>query len=537
MSKTPHQPVLGDHVPVKKKLVSPFVHRIGSTMLHYSWARQLAPEAIWMVLLIDRFGFQPARELCSILAQAAVAAVGRDDQPAVVKLSRFKALTNAEQAFVVARLGVPELSALRIGLAPLAAVVADHPLAFLGQPEVGKPSEDERFPQILKQCYDRNSRLAVLAMALAESLMLDQGKLFIAEHLMDNLVERFRVIGDYPDTEASRTAAGGFRAAASMLFMTPMASGQGYEPDDPWVREFWEGVAGFGPCIFDDTLQEESVPDDADDPMSNFIVGFRNAIRADLRARLDRWPLDLNQAEAYEVIAGLLCRQATLALEFSTSPHVWTPNSAPMFLRAIADVFISLAWILRDPVPRAKLFVEDGLGAIKLQIAHQERALEATQDLDERAQLRAMIEMWKGWLTSQRIEVFVEVNLGAWSGLSTRKMAQEAGFLDFYNHVYQPFSNVAHSNWSHVSVFNTVPCDNPAHRGHKVPALLEFEPDPHWLGLAAKYISKTLDHFDEVQDLAEMPHTAFEYISRALAQVASEPQAPTTTQEDLLKVR
>jgi len=47
MTNPPHKPVLGDHVPVRKKLVSPFVHKVGGTMVQYSWTRQLAPEAIW----------------------------------------------------------------------------------------------------------------------------------------------------------------------------------------------------------------------------------------------------------------------------------------------------------------------------------------------------------------------------------------------------------------------------------------------------------------------------------------------------------
>jgi hypothetical protein len=39
-----------------------------------------------------------------------------------------------------------------------------------------------------------------------------------------------------------------------------------------------------------------------------------------------------------------------------------------------------------------------------------------------------------GWLKSQRIPQLLEVNLGSWSGLTVRKMAEEAECLDFYNH-------------------------------------------------------------------------------------------------------
>jgi len=194
---------------------------------------------------------------------------------------------------------------------------------------------------------------------------------------------------------------------------------------------------------------------------------------------------------------------------------MWSPHSGPITLRAMADVFISLAWILKEPGPRARKFVEDGLGAIKLQLAHQERALETATDPKDIEDMRQMIEVWREWLTMQRMEQFVAVNLGSWSGLNTRKMAEEAGFLDFYNYVYQPFSSVAHSNWSHVSMFNTVFCQNPAHRGHRAPAIGSNEPDAHWLFLAGKYLSKSFGHFDETIGRADLPHDALDFFRRA----------------------
>lgn len=156
----------------------------------------------------------------------------------------------------------------------------------------------------------------------------------------------------------------------------------------------------------------------------------------------------------------------------------------------------------KDPRPRARLYIEDGQGAIKLQIAHQKRALEAATDPDDAEELRQMIEVWSDWLAGQRIEALVEVNLGSWSGLNTRKMAEEAGFIDFYNYVYQPFSSVVHSNWAHVSMFNTVHCQNPAHRWHRGAAIAAAPVDINWLYLATKYLSKTFGHFDDVYGLS-----------------------------------
>ena len=297
-----------------------------------------------------------------------------------------------------------------------------------------------------------------------------------------------------------------------MLFLTPLEDGAGFREDASWVGRFWDGIAGFGPCLCEDTFEDEE--GDTSDSIEAFVRGFRNAVRADLRARLAEWRLDLNEVEAFEVVAALLSRQATLAIEFAAAPSMWTPHSGPITLRAMADVFITMAWILKDPGPRASKFVEDGLGAIKLQIAHQERALE-TAAAEDAPELQVMIDAWREWLTMQRMEQFVGVNLGSWSGLNTRKMAEEAGFIDFYNYVYQPFSGVAHSNWAHVSMYNTVFCQNPAHRGHRAPAMAPTEPDAHWLFLAAKYLTKTLKHFDTTLGLSDVPSNAFDYFASA----------------------
>ncbi len=435
-----------------------------------------------------------------------------------VKFSAFTELSDTAKASVMSALDAGTLAAIRQSLAPLATVAPNHPLAFLGNVDAA-PEQNARLPELLDEFYDRNGRAAVLSMALGYELGLDQGKIHVAAHLVDDLIRRFKVIHRYPDTEEARDAAGAFRAANSMLFMKAQPDGRSFEGDSPWVKAFWEHIAGFGPCLFQDTFEDETT--DSEDPLEQFVFAFRNAVRADLRARLANWPLDLNAVEAFEVVTALLCRQATLVMEMASSPGVWTPHIAPILLRAMADVFISLAWILKDPGPRAQRFVEDGQGAIKLQIAHQKRALEAATDPDDAEELRHLIGIWSDWLAAQRMEAFVEVNLGSWSGLNTRKMAEEAGFIDFYNYVYQPFSGVTHSNWAHVSMFNMVHCQNPAHRWHRGAAIAPVPADPNWLYLASKYLSKTLSHFDHVYGF-DLPHAAFGLIAAQLSKIAEE---------------
>ncbi len=518
MTKEIRKPVLQDHVTVKRKLAPSFLHKLGGKFSQYSWTRQLVPEAFWLGLVIDHCGYEAARDHCRALGRAARAAMNGVDCPMFVRASTFTALSETAKQAVISTLDQINLTAICRSLAPLTAVVPNHPLAFLGEADA-TPEQNARFPELLREFYDRNSRAAVLSLALGYELGIDQEKIHISAHLVDDLVARFRVINGYPETEEARRAAGAFRAAAPTLFMTLNLDDVGFEVDTPWVEAFWDYISGFGPCLFPDTLGDENI--DSEDSFEQFVVSYRNAVRTDLRARLDNWPLDLEEIEVFEVVTALLCRQATLAMEMASSPGVWTPHTAPILLRAIADVFINLAWILKDPCPRARLYVEDGQGAIKLQIAHQKRALEAVTDPNDADELRQMIELWSDWLAGQRMEALVEVNLGSWSGLNTRKMAEEAGFLDFYNYVYQPFSNVAHSNWSHVSMFNTVHCQNPAHRWHRGAAIASGPVDLNWLYLASKYLSKTFGHFDHVHDLS-LSHTALNLVTDQLLEETPE---------------
>lgn len=520
MSDKTRKPALQGHVPVKRKLVPSFVHKLGGKLSQYSWTRQLVPEALWIGLVIDHYGYEAARGHCQALIRAACEAMNGLDCPMFVRFSAFAELSEEEKASVISKLDLGALTAIRTSLAPLTAVASNHPLAFLGKADA-VPAKETGLPELLREFYDRNSRAAVLSSALGYELGIEQGKIHTAAHLIDDLNERFNVISRYPETEESRLAAGAFRAAASTLFMTLDLDDARFEESAPWVKEFWNRISGFGPCLLPDTLEDDI--SDSEDPLEQFVVDYRNAVRADLRARLATLSLNLNNIEVFEVVTALLCRQATLVMEMASSPGMWTPHTAPILLRAIADVFINLAWILKDPCPRARLYVEDGQGAIKLQIAHQKRALEAATNANDAEELRQMIEAWSGWLEEQRFEALVEVNLGSWSGLNTRKMAEEAGFIDFYNYVYQPFSGVSHSNWAHVSMFNTIRCQNPAHRWHRGAAIIAGPIDLNWLYLASKYLSKTFGHFDRIHGL-NLPHIAFDLVATQLSGAREEDQ-------------
>ncbi|WP_336966879.1 DUF5677 domain-containing protein [Sphingobium aquiterrae] len=228
------------------------------------------------------------------------------------------------------------------------------------------------------------------------------------------------------------------------------------------------------------------------------IHGYCADVDRELAARLDMWPPDFAQIHVHEVIGSMLARQATLAKDVARAPALWTGDSAPILLRAMADVYINIAWLLLEPDARCRKFILFGLGQAKLELEHRRAQIGEREPTQQEA---AMLEAGERWIDSQRIGWLLDVDLGKWSSLSVRQMAEEAGCIDFYNYVYTPFSACAHSMWHHVARYNLVTCGNPLHRHHRRPVSEARDPDVHYLTLAAKYWSKTLRTFDRSFDL------------------------------------
>lgn len=251
---------------------------------------------------------------------------------------------------------------------------------------------------------------------------------------------------------------------------------------------------------------------------------FAEDLRVGLDERWKEWPLDLEKQEVHEAVGSLLARQVTLAREIAQAPQIWDWHIAPILLRAMADVYITLAWILEDPTERSRKFILYGLGQLKLQLEHRKAALEEEGEADAEA-LRA-IEVQEGWIDSQRFAFLTEVNLGSWSETTTRKMAEDGGCIDFYNYVYQEFSAGTHSAWHHVGRYNLKECENPLHRYHRVPVDPDLPRDVWILQLAGKYVEKTFSLFDAKTNVVISPPSAVDKLYSGLAELAKAAEVP-----------
>lgn len=248
--------------------------------------------------------------------------------------------------------------------------------------------------------------------------------------------------------------------------------------------------------------------------LSNWLLDtaklYAERVRQELDARWKAMPLDLTRREIHEVIGALLAKQCALAIGISDNAPAWTPDLAGVLLRAMADVHITLAWILLKPDERTRQFLLHGLGQEKLLLEHlKARGIEdeATRSMER-------------WIDSQRYTFLTEVNVGSWADISIRDMADEAGLGDFYRLRYSPLSAEAHSMWNHIAKFNLRVCSNPLHRYHRVPEVKAFSPNYRVFDSAAEMLAMTFKRVDEGLNLTIELESAFDLIDRRLEEYA-----------------
>ena len=234
-----------------------------------------------------------------------------------------------------------------------------------------------------------------------------------------------------------------------------------------------------------------------DDLLHDFVEKYIQNVRAGFDGRWSQIKPEIYRKHVHECIGGLLSRQATLTIEMAKAPSTWNGHAAPLFLRCMVDAHITLAWILDDPTDRSEKYVHYGLGQEKLYVEYLEEALEEDPDSFDANRMREVIKLRRSWLNGQLADWATEVNVGSWSGISTRDMAKEIGRESLYRHAYVPFSGPVHNMWQHIGIYNVEPCRNPLHKWHVVPSIRRAPVHPDFMYRSSKYISQTYELFDK----------------------------------------
>jgi hypothetical protein len=230
--------------------------------------------------------------------------------------------------------------------------------------------------------------------------------------------------------------------------------------------------------------------------LQRFIEEYSANARQGFESRWSQVKPDIYKRHMHEAIGALLARQATLSIEMAKSPYMWNGHIAPLVLRSMVDAYITLGWILKEPEERSTKYILYGLGQEKLFVEYLEQDLREDEDSREQKAMHEMVKWKKAWLNSQLAEWSTEVNVGSWSGMTAREMAQDIERESIYKFAYVPFSGPVHNMWQHVGVYNMEPCTNAMHKYHFVPSIRKAPFEPDYMYRSSKYLTITYELFD-----------------------------------------
>ena len=507
--------VLADHTKVGKKFIPPFVAILGP-LGEVRWVNDLVPELVWLALLSNKHGLKAGADLARQLALATIDARGAKPKKWFAVASAYAELDASEQKAVLAKLEEDgALEQIREALSPLLALYPQCPLSFLFTdiPQ-SEDSSLEEFKQVLASIFDRWDTPGTFVQAMAVYIAFVTDMLKVAEGLA---LANFPAIEEFPKTEESQRVASSARSVVSTFY--------GNSKDDQsaaWISYFWKRGLELDECEFE---TETGMTDEGVDlkEVMAIVDDLVQGLRAELQARWDAWDLDLTKSYLHDVIGGLMARQVTLATQLAQAPPIWNGHIAPLILRAMADAYITLAWIFQDPEKRADDYVKYGLGQRKLWLEHFKASL--VEKGEEEPEKHPVVKAVTEQLNAERFEHLTEVSVGSWSEQSTRRMAEEAGCLDLYRLAYTPFSTAVHNMWTHVADYNLRRCQNPLHQFHRVPEDPELEPSINYVYRAAKYVAKTFDLFDRETGVSLETPSSFDSFVEALLHLTGEPPA------------
>ena len=247
--------------------------------------------------------------------------------------------------------------------------------------------------------------------------------------------------------------------------------------------------------------------------IETFILNTQNEVRH----VWNTWEIDINKKEIFEVIAGILTRQVSIATNFIVATNNWNNEIAPIIFRSMADNYINLVWILKDPLDRSRKFIAYGLGQEKLNMEHRKNQMISEGRNPENDPI---IKSQKAWIEFQQYDFLTSVDIARWSGISVYQMAQEADCIDFYNYVYNPFSVAAHNMWNHIGKFNLKISDNPLHKYMFMPNFEQPGVEYFYAELVAKYVGKCISSICTTFEIASPEVNSYKVLKTNLLELA-----------------
>lgn len=242
--------------------------------------------------------------------------------------------------------------------------------------------------------------------------------------------------------------------------------------ESAWGDAFWRTNGRISMCTVEDGGKDQPDRTAQDEVLSRLVERYGMAAEAFFdaiqRDHQKCFP-DPSDFEKTSVLSGLLARASALGLDMLTEQGLWKAEIGGILLRCLCETLILLAWLLhKDEKELYQRFVQYSLGQqdlYGLKLEGYEGYREAFQALrlgDEKLADKMAKDSWDAQMRT--------INLGNWANTDTRKMAEEGGTKVYYDLVFSLCSADVHSQFISLARWNMVPCKNPLHNYHLLPA-------------------------------------------------------------------
>lgn len=452
-----------------------------------SWNNEILPELIWFGILNEKFGVHRGIDLGVKISKEAAEIFDKKEPTNFAFLSSYKFLNKIQKKVIIESLMKKNiLETFRYGLNTFYDLFPDFPLNFLFNEPPRKVTEYDvsDFKKFIPQYFDRRNKPAMLIQANAEYIPAICGQVFYLEKVgapnLESIVKQF-------GSDEEKKASSQVRAYVNFNY-----GSQKELLTNQWPKYFWNRCFQMEQLILElPVLNEDDLKEMGDFEQS--LIKYMHTLDCGYIERFNKIPKDLSKSENFEIICALLARQVSIGKRLARNPDILDYHVGTILLRALIDNHITIAWIFKDYEDRIKKYVLYGLGQEKLYLEHLESVKNGN---DDSIDVSKIINANEDWINGQRYSFLTEINVGSWSGLNTREMAEQADCSDLYKFAYTPFSSSTHSMWNHVGKYNVTYSDNPLHKYCLIPTDFEMEPRVDILINSAKYIQKSFRAFD-----------------------------------------
>jgi hypothetical protein len=178
---------------------------------------------------------------------------------------------------------------------------------------------------------------------------------------------------------------------------------------------------------------------------------------------------DLYVPDRHEVLSGITYRMLRSATMLVDSPRLWSMEYGASVLRSVIEALIVLKWLVKKDDPALyERFKNYGRGRVKLLKLHLEEYRDSLGDVPK--EVDDQIKYLEALVNQDIWEEFQDISIeGSFSGIDTRRMAEQVDLMTEYRLLFAPASANVHGEWGAIDQYALDVCRNPLHRWHRIP--------------------------------------------------------------------